>query len=109
MEDLSVKKMHLQSSQNRILIKGGTVVNATGSELADVYVEDGLIKQVGSHLDIPGGTRIIDASGKLVMPGGIDTHTVCLLVCLFFYFASSYSNITDLINDSNRNKIISVK
>jgi len=77
MEDVSVKKMHLQSSQNRILIKGGTVVNATGSELADVYVEDGLIKQVGSHLDIPGGTRIIDAAGKLVMPGGIDTHTHC--------------------------------
>ena len=80
MEDLSVKKvpMHLQSSQNRILIKGGTVVNATGSELADVYIEDRLIKQVGSHLDIPGGTRIIDATGKLVMPGGIDTHTVCI-------------------------------
>ena len=79
MEDVSVKKMHLQSSQNRILIKGGTVVNATGSELAAVYVEDGLIKQVGSHLDIPGGTRIIDAAGKLVMPGGIDTHTVWVL------------------------------
>lgn len=77
MEDLSVKKMHLQNSQNRILIKGGTVVNATGSELADVYVEDRLIKQVGKNLDIPGGTRIIDATGKLVMPGGIDTHTHC--------------------------------
>ena len=76
MEDVSVKKMHLQNSQNRILIKGGTVVNATGSELADVYVEDRLIKQVGKNLDIPGGTRIIDATGKLVMPGGIDTHTV---------------------------------
>lgn len=79
MEDLSVKKvpMHLQSSQNRILIKGGTVVNATGSELADVYVEDRFIKQVGSNLDIPGGTRVIDATGKLVIPGGIDTHTHC--------------------------------
>ena len=105
MEDLSVKKMHLQSSQNRILIKGGTVVNATGSELADVYVEDGLIKQVGSHLDIPGGTRIIDATGKLVMPGGIDTHTVCS----FVYFASSKSTFTDLMKDFNSNKIIRIK
>ena len=65
MEDLSVKKlpMHLQSSQNRILIKGGTVVNSHGSEKADVYIEDRFIKQVGSNLDIPGGTRVIDASG----------------------------------------------
>jgi len=79
MADLSVKKvpMHLQSSQNRILIRGGTVVNAHGSEKADVYIEDRLIKQVGTDLDIPGGTRIIDAAGKLVMPGGIDTHTHC--------------------------------
>ena len=79
MEDLSVKKvpMHLQSSQNRILIKGGTVVNADGSELADVYIEDRYIKQVGTNLDIPGGTKVIDATGKLVMPGGIDTHTHC--------------------------------
>ena len=65
MEDLSVKKvpLHLQSSQNRILIKGGTVVNAHGSEKADVYVEDRFIKQVGTNLDIPGGTRVIDATG----------------------------------------------
>jgi hypothetical protein len=37
-----VKKvpLHLQSSSNRILIKGGTVVNEDGSVKADVYVED---------------------------------------------------------------------
>ena len=59
--------MHLQSSQNRILIRGGTVVNAHGSEKADVYIEDRLIKQVGTDLDIPGGTRIIDAAGLINM------------------------------------------
>ena len=32
--------LHLQSSSNRILIKGGTVVNEDGSVKADVYVED---------------------------------------------------------------------
>jgi dihydropyrimidinase len=32
--------LHLQSSQNRLLIKGGEVVNADGSQKADVYIED---------------------------------------------------------------------
>ncbi|XP_061724831.1 dihydropyrimidinase [Cydia pomonella] len=72
-----VKKVpiHLQSSQNRLLIKNGRVVNDDGMEDADVYIEDGIIKQVGRNLIIPGGTRTIDATGKLVMPGGIDPHT----------------------------------
>jgi len=68
---------HLQSSQNRLLIKGGEVVNADNRERADVYVEDGIIRQVGKNLEVPGGARIIDATGKLVMPGGIDSHTHC--------------------------------
>jgi len=68
---------HLQSSQNRLLIKGGEVVNADGRERADVYVEDGTIRQVGKNLDVPGGARTLDATGKLVIPGGIDSHTHC--------------------------------
>ena len=53
------------------------MVNEDGRQRADVYIEDKIIKQVGLNLDIPGGARTIDATGRLVIPGGIDTHTHC--------------------------------
>ncbi|XP_051748160.1 dihydropyrimidinase-related protein 5b [Ctenopharyngodon idella] len=61
------------SGSMRILIKGGRVVNDDVTQEADVYIENGIIQQVGRELIIPGGAKVIDASGKLVIPGGIDT------------------------------------
>jgi dihydropyrimidinase len=51
------------------------VVNADASQKADVYIENNLVMAVGADLDVPTGCEIIDASGQLVMPGGIDPHT----------------------------------
>lgn len=58
-----------------ILIKGGKVVNEDRSVISDVYIANGKIVQVGPNLQTPAGVRVIDATDKLVMPGGIDTHT----------------------------------
>ncbi|XP_059713681.1 dihydropyrimidinase isoform X2 [Haemorhous mexicanus] len=61
----------------RLLIKGGKVVNDDLSVVADVYVEDGVVQQVGPGLNPEPSTGLVvlDASNKLVIPGGIDTHT----------------------------------
>lgn len=58
-----------------MLIKNGKVVNDDDIVEQDVFIEDGIIKQLGRNLIIPGGTRVIDARGKYIIPGGIDPHT----------------------------------
>lgn len=57
-----------------ILIKGGTIVTATDLYRGDVYVEGETISQVGKCLSLP-ADRIVDATDKYVIPGGIDAHT----------------------------------
>src|SRR3954463_14761583 len=57
-----------------VLIKGGTIVTASDLYRGDVFVEGERITTIGTALDLP-ADRVIDAAGKLVLPGGIDVHT----------------------------------
>ena len=58
-----------------VLIKGGAVVNADRTFVADVLCRDGLIAEIGDNLAAPSGATVVDAGGQYVMPGGIDPHT----------------------------------
>jgi len=59
----------------KTLISGGTVVTAIDTVRADVLIDDGVVISIG----VPGfndeADNIIDATGKYVIPGGIDPHT----------------------------------
>jgi dihydropyrimidinase len=58
----------------RTLIKDGQIVTAVDNYFADILVEGEKVSVIGRKLDIE-ADRTIDASGKLVVPGGIDPHT----------------------------------
>ncbi|MGW3405273.1 amidohydrolase family protein, partial [Streptomyces zhihengii] len=63
----------------RTLIRGGLVVTAADEVHADVLVDDGRIAALAAHgtTVAEGWTadRVIDATGKYVLPGGVDAHT----------------------------------
>lgn len=57
-----------------ILIKNGRVVTAADDYFADIFIEGDKVTQIGKDLAVK-ADETIDATGKLVIPGGIDPHT----------------------------------
>src|SRR5919197_6224449 len=57
-----------------VLIKGGRVITAADDYVADVFVDGERISLIGESLDVA-ADKVIDASGKYVLPGCIDPHT----------------------------------
>jgi len=62
------------SSIGSLLIRNGTVITSERSFASDVRIEGERITEIGPSLSSTEGTRIVDAAGLLVLPGGIDPH-----------------------------------
>ena len=69
------------------LIKNGTLITASDTFKADILIEDEKIARIGTSTlrqaqgdaslseDLePGSAKVVDATGKLILPGGIDPH-----------------------------------
>jgi len=57
------------------IIKNGSVVTATDTYRADIAISDGKVAAIGKDLAVENASKVINAAGKLVLPGGIDVHT----------------------------------
>ena len=58
----------------RKIIKSGTLVTAAETFRADILIDGEKITSVAERIEVP-GAEIIDAAGKMILPGGIDPHT----------------------------------
>ena len=57
------------------IIKNGTIVTATDTCKGDVGILGDTIAAIGMSLPVENAGKVIEAAGRLVMPGGIDVHT----------------------------------
>src|SRR5260370_21970763 len=57
------------------VIRNGTVVTATDTSLADVGINGETVAAIGAQLPTENTSKVVDATGCLVIPGGIDVHT----------------------------------
>src|ERR1700704_5977318 len=58
----------------KTLIRNGRVITATDDYRADILIEGEVVSVIGAKLEME-VDKVIDAAGKLVIPGGIDPHT----------------------------------
>ncbi|MES2329632.1 MAG: dihydropyrimidinase [Bacteroidota bacterium] len=75
------------------LIKNGRVITATDDYIADVFIEGEIVTAIGKDLKVD-ADKIIDATGKLVMPGGIDPHVHLDMPFMGTYSSDNYETGT---------------
>ena len=76
-----------------ILIKNGRIITATDDYTADIYIEGETIKAIGHNLNVTADQEI-DATGKFVMPGGIDPHVHLDMPFMGTYSSDNYETGT---------------
>ena len=59
----------------KILIQNGTIVNADNSVKADLLIDGATIKEIRVGIEPSAAETVVDATGLLLLPGGIDAHT----------------------------------
>lgn len=64
-----------QKANTKLLIRNGIITNDDASFNGDVYIENGIITEIGKNLEVSSDTRILEANGNYIIPGGIDPHT----------------------------------
>lgn len=75
------------------LIKNGNIITATDNYVADILIEGEIIKVIGKDLNVV-ADEIIDATGMLVMPGGIDPHVHLDMPFMGTYSSDNYETGT---------------
>ncbi len=76
-----------------ILIKNANIITATDNYVADIFIEGETISTIGKNLNVV-ADKVIDASGKLVFPGGIDPHVHLDMPFMGTYSSDNYETGT---------------
>lgn len=76
-----------------VLIKNGRIITATDNYVADIFIEGETIKTIGKNLAVT-ADKEIDATGKLVFPGGIDPHVHLDMPFMGTYSSDNYETGT---------------
>ena len=75
-----------------LLIKNGLITTASDQYVADILCVGETITSIGRDLDAPAGVEVIDAAGKLVLPGFIDPHVHIYLPFMGTYAKDTYDS-----------------
>src|SRR5215203_445080 len=76
-----------------ILIRNGRIITADSDQVADIFIEAEKIKTIGKNLSVQ-ADKTIDASSKLIFPGGIDPHVHLDMPFMGTYSSDNYETGT---------------